>query len=1540
MREKTKEAAKRDTHGRPAACLPVEPGLVSEPGFWDFEMEGKNANSALLGVDIGSVAIGLVLTGPAGEILHEEYRFHRGKVKGTLVSMIGGLGSVPLRAVACTSSAAPYAPFLRSFDSWVCFIEAARRFLGGGGSLLVVGAEKFTLFRFDRRGRFRTLRGNTSCAAGTGSFLDQQAARLGLAWSGELAERALANLGVAPAIASRCSVFAKTDLCHAQQSGYSLEEICDGLCLGLARNILDTVAGGRKLDPPVVLVGGVSRNRAVVRHLERLMGMPVTVPDRAHLYGALGAALLAGNGLEKEDSPEGSSHAGELAARLLSAPGPEKFCLEEPLELRLSAYPDFRCEKSDLFQPSTAAGGSAPPVERDLYEPLRTGDRLDVVLGIDIGSTSTKAVLLEAGAGQEPRILAGFYTRTAGRPLAAVQGILEALEDLLRRQEVSIRIRGVATTGAGRAFVGKIVGADLVLNEITAHARAALALDPQVDTIIEIGGQDSKFTVLRDGLVTFCQMNTVCAAGTGSFIEEQASRLGVPLSEYSARAEGRRAPLTSDRCTVFMERDINDCLSRNHSVEEILAAVLFSVRENYLRKVASEGLLGRRICFQGATARNRALVAAFEQKLSKPIYVSRYCHLTGALGVALTLAERLPERSRFRGIDLYKEPIEVRGETCGLCANHCKLHVADVRGETVAYGFLCGRDYGEKRYVSRNRSGFDMLSEYRRAMADPVAPDLEALSPEDKGIAPAASPRPKASAGPAKSSFRVGIPAALYLLEEIPLWKRFFAELGLETAASEPFRESLRTGREVVGAEFCAPITALHGHARYLAERCDAVFLPVCVEGPKTAGDRRRLRYHCYYSQFAPSVVSLLREGGLEHKCVSPLVTHGALGAPPRDLRTWQARRRTKRELWKSLDGILPGRWTPEDVSRAYDRALNVFHRARSRLARVYDRVPPDREGGRDVRVVLIGRPYQVLSPELNKGIPDLLANLGVKVFWQDMLPSLAEFDDRGRRSDPEHQRMLEEVRALLDELHWRYAARMLEVATLCAFTDGLYPVLVTAFKCAPDAFVLDFFRRILEAGGKPYLVLQIDEHDFRVGYETRIEAALDAFRNHLGRAARRKIRGQGARSPSADMREGCAEPAADRVRAPVIFPRPESRLNGKTLLLPNWEPLAIPLVAAGLRRAGVDARVLEESELSIRRGVRFNGGQCIPVNAIAQDMVDFIDRHGLDPARTALWMARSDGACNLHLFPAYIKSLLGVYGRGMEKAAVYVGDLSHSEISPLLGVGAYLAYLCGGLLRRMACKIRPYELETGRTDRAVEEGAALFEKAFLGEISKQSALERAVALFEAIPCREEEKRPKVAIFGDLYVRDNEVMNQDLIRHIERCGGEVVTTPYSEYLRLIAGATFRKWLKEGRVLDVAWYRLLLALAGKAECRLLRRFGPFAEPLSPPGGREAERDLASFHVRVEHHGESFDNILKVMHLARRHPDLALFVQTSPAFCCPSLVTEAMAYKIEELTGVPVVSVTYDGTGTFQNDRIAPYLARAVPEEGDRPRRRRP
>jgi len=768
-----------------------------------------------------------------------------------------------------------------------------------------------------------------------------------------------------------------------------------------------------------------------------------------------------------------------------------------------------------------------------------------------------------------------------------------------------------------------------------------------------------------------------------------------------------------------------------------------------------------------------------------------------------------------------------------------------VENEKVAYGFLCGREYDTKQYVNNSRSGFDLLKERKRVFSfDPAAKYSREIT--------------------------IGIPAAVPIFEDIPLWKKFFDELSITTVTSEGYSDGLKEGKQIARAEFCAPMAALHGHVKYLADRSDYIFLPFCLE--KRSAQRGVKRQYCYYTQFAPSIVSAAFPKECADRFLMPLVH--ALYRPFR----------AKIELYRMLRSICRPHIPFIDVSKAYDAARDFKRSCSTKLHKIYKTASQKDDG---IHVVLIGRPYTVLSRFMNKGIPDIFGSLGIRVFFQDMLA----------HSTPD----VELMENLLNEIHWYYAAEIVKAAQTVAKAPNAYPVMVTSFRCSPDSFVIDYFKKILEAHEKPYLILQLDEHESSVGYETRIEAAIRSFENHH-----------------------CSKTGRKAARyAPSLFLTKEGHILDKALVIPNWDNITPQFVAANLRRGGLDARLLDESETTIRKSMRHNTGQCIPVNIIAQEFVDYVESHTLDPAKTVLWIVSSKMACNIGLYPHHIKRLIHSLGRGMDKAGVYVGPMSFIDISLRLPINTYFAYLFGGFIRKIACTIRPYEKEKGMTDRLVHDSIDILRDAFLGKRPKEEALAEVIAGFETVKVSPERK-PKVAIFGDLYVRDNDVMNQDLIRFIESHNGEVIVTPYSSYVQMIAQAYLKKWFFEGRYLDILSSKALIAAVTNLEKTYYKYFQRI---LDDPGHEYSERPehiLAEYHVRIEHTGESVDNLLKTYYIKKHYPDVSLFVQTSPAFCCPSLVTEAMAKKIEEKTGVPIVSITYDGTSTKKNEAIIPYL----------------
>jgi predicted nucleotide-binding protein (sugar kinase/HSP70/actin superfamily) len=750
--------------------------------------------------------------------------------------------------------------------------------------------------------------------------------------------------------------------------------------------------------------------------------------------------------------------------------------------------------------------------------------------------------------------------------------------------------------------------------------------------------------------------------------------------------------------------------------------------------------------------------------------------------------------------------------------------------------------------VNNNRAGFDLLKTRARIYAP-------------------------GSVNEFKEDFVIGIPAALHLLEDLPFWQFFFNALGIKTLTSSGCRTALKDGKRLTGAEFCAPMTVLHGHVSYLMDFCDFIFLPYYLDQKgRHKGPRRQ---YCYYTQFAPGLSSGIGETDRQ-RFLMPVVHY------------LYSSFYTKAQLYRMLKEITSRKISYFEVSTAFDRALEFMGRCLSDWQAAY----LEHTGKADeFHVVLLGRPYTVLTAAMHKGIPNILAALGTKAFFQDMLSY--------SRQD------VESIDPLLNELHWHYAAKILEAAEVVGRSPGAYPILMTAFKCAPDSFVVDYFKQVMESHAKPYLILQLDEHDSTGGYETRIEAALGAFRNHFSA----KKSDEPGMMPS------------------VLLPSHIRDLDGKTLVIPNWDPISCSLIIASLRRAGINAHSLTETPGAIQRSMRYNSGQCIPLNIIAQEFINHIKDHGLNPSRTALWFAEGEIACNLKLYPHHFKHILESYGHGMEQAEVYVGPMSMIDISVTLPVNIFFAYMFGGMVRKMGCRIRPYERHKGQTDSVIANAVDILAEAFAGNLSREDAVAEVVSRFEQIEKIEDpggSSRPQVAIFGDLYARDNHVFNQDLIRFIEDNGGEVLTTPYSDYLKMVSRQYFRKWLVEGHYLSVISSQALMTTLKLKEKTYYKYFERILNEPEKEFNDSARDILARYNIRIENTGESMDNILKIHYIKKHHPDVALFVQTSPAFCCPALVTEAMAAQIEQITGTPIVSITYDGTGGSKNDVIIPYL----------------
>lgn len=971
-----------------------------------------------LGIDIGSLYIGSVLLDESGRILDSRYCRHYGEIAGTLQRILSVYPAGQIHRITKTGYGAKHVTGIgKFFDFAVSQVVGVRSECEGACNIICIGASRFSLIRLDPQGGYIGMVQNTACASGTGSFLDQQAARLGIRIE-ELAQAA-ERCSSSPPIATRCAVFAKSDMIHLQQAGFTRFDIASGLCKSLASGILDTLLKGQRLQGKTVITGGVARNRAVVKALEERIGFPVYVPSSPELIGARGAAILA-MGL-KDTSPISEPICYYLQDRPVNH-------TRSPLTLNLSSVQAVGYKSFYIDGDQT---------EVALPSELAEGQTYEVVMGIDIGSTSTKAVLMD----RDKRVIAIVYRKTEGDPIKATKLIFKAISLLASRNGVVFNILASGTTGSGRKMIRKVIRAEIERDEITAHARAAVFLSPQVDTIIEIGGQDSKFTLLRDGVVYNCVMNYVCAAGTGSFIEEQAKKLGIRLEEFADIASGAEAPYTSDRCTVFMERDVELLMSAGFTKEQIAAAVIHSVRDNYLNKVVGGLPIGKNVVFQGATARNRALVAAFEQELKRPISVSGYCHVTGAIGIALILLEDLPKERTFKGLGFATSHTSTETEGCKLCNNNCTLTLIKDEGEIVIWGAKCGREYSQKTPKRETLPHAEVLERRERLL----------FTGKDNG-----------TKGPI-----IGIPRSLTTYAYLPLWEAFFKAIGCQTRLSPQSTDKiLAVGKQSVNAEWCTPVIVSHGHVKSLQKQgVDLIFLPHMIREPIPEGFAGS--HFCPYIQAHPSVIrsALISQGGRDN-LISPVIDF--------ELGEKEIAKNLYRTMAKKLDIKF------DTVIEALRYGISGLRNFQEQLFELGQRKLVELRQSEEIGVVLLGRLYNTLDSLLSLELPKKMAQMGVTIFTIDSLRM------EGIKMEK-----------LWESMYWGAGHRILRAAEYVAKTPGLFAVFLTNFGCGPDSYILTYFKHIMSSNRKPYLVLQLDQHGGDAGYITRIEAAMEAFRSY-----------------------------------------------------------------------------------------------------------------------------------------------------------------------------------------------------------------------------------------------------------------------------------------------------------------------------------------------------------------------------------------------------------------------------------------------------------
>jgi len=1285
-----------------------------------------------LGLCLGASSIGLVSLGLEEgrvQVLRAGNRPHGGDPSQTLLDMLEEIPDWRSLPVGVTGRGLRSLVRLESIPEPEA-VELAASFVLGDRAphsiVLSAGGETFMAYGLDARGRVRDIQSGNKCASGTGEFLRQQLRRMGLA-VGDLAGM---NHG-APAcqVSGRCSVFCKSDCTHALNKGAAKESVVAGLgrmMAGKCLELLQPMPGGK-----VVLVGGCAANPYLVRFLEE--DIPeLIVPGSAPWFEALGAGLWA-----LDHSPRPPGEAPLVAVRT------GRFAMLPPLSGFMGQV-EFKEHPRAQAQP---------------------GD--EVLAGLDVGSTTTKGVLLRRF---DRAVLAGEYLRTEGDPVGASRRVYESLA---RQAGAGIRVVGLGVTGSGRAIAALHATASAAVNEIVAHAAAAAHYDPKVDTIFEIGGQDAKYTFLSEGHPCDTAMNEACSAGTGSFLEESAREtLGVDTRDIGGLALTARAtPNFNDQCAAFIGSDINLAVGEGLALPDILAGLTHSVCLNYVSRVKGNRPVGERVFMQGGVCYNRAVPAAMAMLTGKRIVVPPEPGLMGALGVALEIDRRmrggiLPEGDfdldELAGRETaYREPFTCRGGRGGQagCDRGCRIARIEVGGKVHPFGGICNRFENLRQGRAPDAARLDLVqARQRRVFRDHVQDDTEG----------------RVSGKPV-----VGLTRSYLVNTYYPLFSTFFRELGFEVAL--PGRVDPE-GIKRRSSALCYPAELAHGFmADLLARRPDVLFLPH-VKGVPGAGGQDvsctcvLLQGEPYYLRGAFPELRALGPGLL-----APVLdfTRGLLSAEASFLAVARDLGAGDQASRRAFQGAIEA----QILCRK-----DLLDLGRDALASLGNGSGKDQGFG----VVLFGRAYNAFAAEANKGVPGKLATRGAMVIPCDILPLPQDRPDDFK-------------------MYWGLGRTIMAASRYVATRPGLFGAYVTNFSCGPDSFLLSYFRD--EMAAKPSLTLELDSHTADAGLETRLEAFLDIADSHWRRLRSnphaKPVRPGGIFGAEAvggyrgEAANASGEKASVGTKALTDgLARMETRqgLAGVTTTSGEWLPLthprvrlAIPsmnpygsaLAANALSSGGVRGLALPpagEEALKLGRG-NSSCKECLPLQLTVGTLLGHLGRREQGEV-TAYFMPQAQGPCRFGQYAEYSSRLIGRLGLADAAVLSPCAANGYAGLSGAVTLAIWRGTVAGDLFEEIRAVLLAGAKDPLDAEAALERG---FErvKTVMGGPWKAALAEmrRLAGELSRMPLRLPRRDiPTLSLVGEIYVRHDPLSRQKLVERLAAKGFAVRTAPVSEWV--------------------------------------------------------------------------------------------------------------------------------------------------------------
>ena len=1252
-----------------------------------------------IGLDVGSTTVKIVVLDNDKNLVYKNYLRHFSNIKNTVIMMFDD-AKTALQGHIVTLMVTGSGGYNVSRELDVPFIQeviactkAIKIVIPSTDAAIELGGEDAKITYF---GESIEQRMNGTCAGGTGAFIDQMASLLQTNASG-LNDLAKNYQNIYP-IASRCGVFAKTDVQPLLNEGAAREDIAVSILQAVVNQTISGLAQGRPIRGNVAFLGGplhfMSELRQRFIKTLNLENRNVIFPDDSQFFVAIGAALSS-----RDQIPFTLEYLDERVLMIHNINNVEG----EKLEILFANEEDYQKFKE------RHALHKVRRVDLDSYEG-------NAFLGIDAGSTTTKIALVD----EKGSLLYSHYGSNMGNPL---ESTIEALKNLYRKVNHKTKIMNSAVTGYGEQLIKAALSVDIGEIETVAHYTAANFFRPGVNFVLDIGGQDMKSLVIHDGVIESITLNEACSSGCGSFVETFANSLNMDVKEFAKLSQKSRHPVDlGTRCTVFMNSRVKQAQKEGSEISDISAGIAISVIKNALYKVirlrnAEE--LGEKIVVQGGTFHNDAVLRALEIITNKEVVRPDIAGIMGAFGAALIAQERY-EPGYYSNLMQEKDLIDFKAETavkrCGLCGNNCLISIKH---------FSSGNDY-----ISGNRcergAGKDVVKSEIPNLYEYKYKRLFHYKPLTKD---------KASRG------SIGIPRVLNIYEDYPFWFTFFSELGYRVIiSSRSSKEIYELGMDTIPSDSaCYPAKLVHGHIADLVNKgIKKIFYP-CIPYAPAENPEADNHYNC------PIVTSYPETINANMDCLRESTVTFYHPFLPIDMPSRMVNRLVD-EL--QPEGI-PKTEIASALAKAYAEQARYLEEVRIKGEETLEYIRENKISG----ILLAGRPYHI-DPEINHGIPEMIASYGFAILSEDAIQHLGKVERPLRVVD-----------------QWVYHSRSYNAASYVAKLNDLELIQLNSFGCGLDAVTTDQIKEILETYGKIYTVLKIDEI------------------SNLG-AARIRLRSLIAAINERKKKNLVPKKRYD-VQPKVVFTKEMKKSH--TILAPQMSPIHFQFFKPGFEEAGYTIEFLPSvDKLAIDEGLRYvNNDACYPAIIVTGQLMKALRSGKYDTNNTSVIITQTGGGCRATNYIAFIrKALKDANLEHVPVIALNTGNSSSLEKNPGFKFTMPMfnkilwGLIYGDLLMRVLYRVRPYESFPGSAnllyDYWVDRCLESLQKGNRRE--HEENIRQIVKDFDNLEIYEDMIKPKVGVVGEILVKFHPTANNNIVELLEAEGAEAVVPDLADFL--------------------------------------------------------------------------------------------------------------------------------------------------------------